>query len=216
MLASQATLTTSRASRYATQLGRHAAAMAGDRGHRMRMHGGANPLATGEVTLSVAHTDQKTTLTFDPWGSCTVHAAGDQLALRIDAADEPSLERIQQIVTRDLARFGRREQLTVSWRRMETAAEAAPAAPAPASRHRGRGRIMIAGAGLGVVAVVVGLHLGLGGAAVAGGASLGWSGLGWAAVGGLTLTLVVIIGHAAVPFAALRLRRRLSRHRDTE
>ncbi len=38
------------------------------------------------------------------------------LTIRAEAADEESLRRIQGLLTARLQKFGRREQLTVSWR----------------------------------------------------------------------------------------------------
>jgi len=37
------------------------------------------------------------------------------LRLRADAADEPSLRRIQDMLTTRLGKFGRRDHLTVTW-----------------------------------------------------------------------------------------------------
>ncbi len=131
----EATLTTARAAPYAAQLGRHASAMAGERGHRMRPHGGGNPLAAGEVTLRVDQSVDRTVLVFDPWGSCTVRVEGKRLALRIDAADELGLQRIQQIITGDIERFGAREHLSLAW--PDSPARSASTSP-DASSRRGR------------------------------------------------------------------------------
>jgi hypothetical protein len=49
------------------------------------------------------------------WGRCTLQADGNLLTLRAEAADEESLRRVQDIVTRDIERFGSREHLHVSW-----------------------------------------------------------------------------------------------------
>ena len=40
------------------------------------------------------------------------------LTLRAEAADQGSLQRVQDIVTRDIERFGKRRQLTVTWQRV--------------------------------------------------------------------------------------------------
>jgi len=206
----EATLPTPNARRYVTQLGKHATAMAGGPGHQMRRHDG-NPLAGGEVTLHVAQSADRTTLTFDPWGRCTVHAELDRIALRIDAADEQNLQRIQQIITRDIERFGRREHLSVAWRNLDPPADPATAPPSLRTSHTRPARRALAGTGLltGLLAVValVGVHLGLGSAAAA------W--LGWTAVGGLSLAVIALVGvHVAVPVAAIRLRRHLFRRGD--
>jgi len=202
----EATLPTPNARRYVTQLGKHATAMAGGRGHRMRRHDG-NPLAGGEVTLHVAQSADRTTLTFDPWGRCTVHAELDRIALRIDAADEQNLRRIQQIITRDIERFGRREHLSVAWRNLDPPADPATAPPPLRTSHTRPARRALAGTGLLAVVALVGVHLGLGSAAAA------W--LGWTAVGGLSLAVIALVGvHVAVPVAAIRLRRHLFRRGD--
>ena len=206
MPTAEATLPTPHARRYVTQLGKHATAMAGGRGHQMRMHDG-NPLAGGEATLHVEQSADRTTVTFDPWGSCTVHAELDRIALRIDAADEQNLQRIQQIITRDIERFGRREHLSVAWRHLDPPADPTTDPPSPRTSHTRRARMALAGTGLVAVVVLVGVHLALGSAAA------GW--LGWTAVAGLSLAVLTLIGvHVAVPVAALRLRRQLFRRND--
>jgi hypothetical protein len=49
------------------------------------------------------------------WGRCALQANGDLLALRAEAAEEEDLQRVQDIITRDIERFGSREHLKVSW-----------------------------------------------------------------------------------------------------
>ena len=51
------------------------------------------------------------------WGRWTMRAFPGQLAVRAEAADEESLRRIQELLTARLQKFGRREHLTVTWRR---------------------------------------------------------------------------------------------------
>jgi hypothetical protein len=50
------------------------------------------------------------------WGQWTLRASSGLLAVRVEAADEESLRRIQDLLTARLEKFGRREHLTVSWR----------------------------------------------------------------------------------------------------
>ena len=50
-------------------------------------------------------------------GRCTMRASGNLLTLRAEAADEESLQLVQDLVTRDIERFGSREHLKVSWHR---------------------------------------------------------------------------------------------------
>jgi hypothetical protein len=49
------------------------------------------------------------------WGRCAMKAAPDSLALHADAADEESLRRIQDMIAGRLEKFGRRENLSVTW-----------------------------------------------------------------------------------------------------
>jgi len=55
-------------------------------------------------------------------GQWTMRALPGLLAVRAEAADEQSLQRIQDLLTARLEKFGRREHLTVNWRRSEAAA----------------------------------------------------------------------------------------------
>jgi hypothetical protein len=57
------------------------------------------------------------------WGRCTMHAGPGTLTVRAEAASEQSLQRVQDLVTRNLERFGRREHLTVNWQRPGTPTE---------------------------------------------------------------------------------------------
>jgi hypothetical protein len=55
-----------------------------------------------------------------------MRASGDALLLRAEAADGAALEFIESLIGSHLARFSRREPLTVTWR-----SAAAPAQPTP-------------------------------------------------------------------------------------
>jgi hypothetical protein len=190
MPTAEAAIDTARAARYLAQFGKHAGAMAGTRGHRMRMHGG-DPLARDEVNLHVEFADDQVVVTFDAWGRATLLARPDRLVVRAEAPDEQNLRRIQEILTRNIERFGRRDNLTLTWNSPD---------PKPTA-HRARAPIVLTAAGVLGVAVVVAVHLGIGGVALA---------LG----GGVTIAAVaLLVGHAAVPLAALRIRRRFA-HRD--
>ncbi len=46
-----------------------------------------------------------------------MHAGPDTLTVRAEAASEENLQRIQNLVTRNLERFGRRDHLKVNWQR---------------------------------------------------------------------------------------------------
>lgn len=51
------------------------------------------------------------------YGSGVLRAAGDALELIAQAEDEESLERVQDVLARHLVRFGRRNELVVTWQR---------------------------------------------------------------------------------------------------
>lgn len=111
MQAAEARIETERPSRYLVQLCKHAAAMgAGGGGHPPRLH------ARPDVRVSAEWSESRGTITFDPWGRCTAEANLNVLTLRVEAADDENVRRIQDILTRDLDRFGRRDNLTVRWR----------------------------------------------------------------------------------------------------
>ncbi len=60
------------------------------------------------------------------WGQCTMQASPGILTLRAEADDEGNLRRVQDVVARHLARFGRRDQLTVNWQRPQSPGGAGP------------------------------------------------------------------------------------------
>ncbi|MDT4937040.1 MAG: uncharacterized protein QOG80_711 [Pseudonocardiales bacterium] len=105
-------IATARATRYLVQFCEHARAMGGGHGGA-RMHLGA--AAHRDVQVHAEWSDTRGVITFTPWGQCTLTAAADALTLRIEATDEEGLGKIQDVITRDLDRFGRRDRLTVAW-----------------------------------------------------------------------------------------------------
>jgi hypothetical protein len=117
MLTSEAQIETERPSRYLVQLCRHAFGMNRMPGHRPRKHAGGDSLPLGEVQLEAEWSDTHGVISFAPWGQCTLAANANTLTLRIDASDEDRLQQIQDVITRDLDRFGRRERLLVNWNR---------------------------------------------------------------------------------------------------
>ncbi|MCX5044064.1 DUF2218 domain-containing protein [Aldersonia sp. NBC_00410] len=129
MHTAEASIETSRPSRYLVQLCEHAAAMGRPHRHSPRVHL-AGTLERREVRVSAEWSDTHGTVTLTPWGRCTIDAEPNTLTLRIEAADEEGLGRIQDVITRDFDRFGRRENLTVRWRRSETPDVAPGAGPA--------------------------------------------------------------------------------------
>ena len=124
MLTAQADIQTDHAARYLERVCGHAGKM-GAIGHRLghpqasHARGGGPP----EVRhVACSGTEGTVSLSCGQW---TMRALPGVLAIRAEAADEQSLRRIQDLLTARLQKFGRREQLTVTWRRPEaTAAEA--------------------------------------------------------------------------------------------
>ena len=124
MLTAEADIRTENAVRYLERVCGHAGKM-GAIGHRLghpqasHARGGGPP----EVRhVACSGTEGTVSLSCGQW---TMRALPGVLAIRAEAADEQSLRRIQDLLTARLQKFGRREQLTVTWRRPEaTAAEA--------------------------------------------------------------------------------------------
>jgi hypothetical protein len=111
MPATEARIPTENAGRYLVRLCGHAGKMGSRLGHRPRSHaaGGAPP----EIRhAECSDTDGMLTLST---GRCTLHAAGGVLTLRAEADNQDSLTRIAELIAARLERFGRREQLTVTW-----------------------------------------------------------------------------------------------------
>ena len=68
--------------------------------------------------FAVEFTPEHGTIPFDATRVCTLDASADQLALRIEAADEATVERMQGVVIEHLKRFAFREDLgEIRWSR---------------------------------------------------------------------------------------------------
>jgi len=67
------------------------------------------------VQVHADWSDTRGVVTFSPWGRCAIAADETLLTLRVEANDEENLRQIQDIITRDLGRFARRDGLTVTW-----------------------------------------------------------------------------------------------------
>src|SRR5712692_9974588 len=116
MPTAEADIQTEHAARYLARLCGHAGKMgaAGRQlGHRPPSH------AIGDVPPEVRRVECSGTegAVSLNWGQWTMRAFPGLLAVRAEAADEESLRRIQDLLTARLQRFGRREHLTVTWRR---------------------------------------------------------------------------------------------------
>ncbi|MBT2225765.1 DUF2218 domain-containing protein [Nonomuraea sp. NEAU-A123] len=204
----KAQIETERASRYLVQFCKHAAAMGRGGGHTPRMHL-RGMMDRRELQVTAEWSDTEGTVTFAPWGQCTLAAEAGALTLLVEAADEDGLRQIRDIVSRDFERFSRRDPLTVTWHRSETS-DAAPeiGAPTPpengasAPTHR-RGRlranlqaILLAAA----VVVIIGLHVGLAGTVVANSA--------WTGMAANVVVALVVLKIAFIALARFGLRRR--------
>jgi hypothetical protein len=109
---------TERPGRYVVRFSKHASSMSRvlDSGSHARLGGIA---AHRDLKVHAEASDTHATVTFNPWGTCTMAATANKLTLRIEATNEADLRRIQDIVTRDLDRFKERDHLQLNWRRVE-------------------------------------------------------------------------------------------------
>ena len=203
----EAQIETERASRYLVQFCKHAAAM-GSGGHspRMHLHG---TVARREVQVAAEWSDTSGTVTFTPWGLCTLAVDDGVLTVRIDTADEDGLAQIRDVVTRDFARFSQRDPLAVTWQRSDDPG-VAPFRPirAVTSAHRRgprRAHLQLALLALAVL-LIIGLHIGLAGAAVA---DSRWTGIATDIMVALVLLKIMLIVRAR-----LRVRRRTAKTPD--
>jgi hypothetical protein len=114
MLTAEARVQTDDPSRYLIRLCQHASKMSSHLRHRPRTHDGGVPPVMRHAEWS--GTDGTLTLN---WGQCTLQASPGTLMLRAEAADEDNLRRIQDLVAGRLEKFGRRDHLTVTWRRTQ-------------------------------------------------------------------------------------------------
>ena len=115
MLAAEAQVKTDDPGRYITQLCRHAQQVHRLR-HRPRDHGG-----DGQPPPKVQHVEcsENSGMISFGWGQCTMQATPGTLTLRAESTDEQGLQRVQGIIARDIERFSKRNQLTVTWQRTQ-------------------------------------------------------------------------------------------------
>jgi hypothetical protein len=197
MLTAEAQVQTERPSRYLVQLCRHASKMGQGRIHRIPAHAGDSQAPIDRPAhVEAEWSETHGTIRFD-WGTCTVQATSEALAIRVEAADEKKLRGIQELITRNLIRFTKRDPVTVNWHRPEAPSdqpgEAGGAAPPPAGRstpRRGR-RQTITFTLIGALAI--GLHLALAAGVLA---APQWT--GWAAdlvLAAVAVKVLLIVGH---------------------
>ncbi|MCX4585950.1 DUF2218 domain-containing protein [Streptomyces sp. NBC_01481] len=193
MLTAEAHIETGRASRYLVQLCRHFNNKGRHLGHRPRAHQGGDAQALREMQAVAAQAHVEWSDTHGsvslPWGRCTMQATPNVLTLRIEAADEENLRRLQDLLAGHVERFGRRDRLKANWQRLEASTpppdEVIITTPVPegglSKRRRHVGTIGL----VAVVVLVIAVHLGLGGALLA-----NWRWSGWAA--GIVLAVVLV------------------------
>ena len=115
MPSAEAHVQTSSAGRYLARLGQHAGKMGRPQRHRPRSHGGSG----GPPEVLRAECSQTEWVIVLHWGRCTLQAGPGALTLRAEAPDEERLTRIQDMIAGRLEKFGRRENLRVTWHRTQ-------------------------------------------------------------------------------------------------
>lgn len=118
MLTAEAVIRTEHSERYLARLGMHAGKMRQHLGSRLRAHG------SGQAPPEMQHAEWSATrgTVRLNWGGWTMQATPGTLTLRAEAPDRASLQRIQEMLTTRLEKFGRREHLTVTWHQAATSA----------------------------------------------------------------------------------------------
>ncbi|PWI05930.1 hypothetical protein DIZ27_36175 [Streptomyces sp. NWU339] len=179
MLSAEARVSTDRPSRYLIQLCRHFSRTGRHLGHRPRAHlgGDAQTLSAMRAVAAQARVDWFETegSVSLPWGTIALQAAPGVLMLRVEAAGEENLRRLQALVAGHVERFGRRDGLRVSWQRAAPVAAsdgsgtagAAGTTGASAGTTAGRSRRLKLLGCAALVVFVLAAHLGLGGAVAA-------------------------------------------------
>lgn len=189
----EAHVETDRPGRYLVQLCRHGSQMSRHGHYRPRAHGGGKPPEVEDAEWS----DTRGTITFSG-GQCILRATPDGLALRVEAANETDLRKIQNGIAGRLEKIGRRDHLKVEWQGPEasgtSSGEAAElTALQPVHRAAAHPRpLKTIGLTL-AIALAVAIHLGLGGALLA---DYRWT--GWAADIVLAAVLILVVVKTAV------------------
>jgi hypothetical protein len=186
----EARIATPRAERFLVQLCRHAEAMGAKAGP---LHGGGGRAHPDVVDVEYAADEG--TIRFG-WGDCTLRSTSDTLTVRVEAGAEAQLARIQDILTADLERFGRRDGLKVTWQGPSAADGADRGEGAVSRRSRGTTVALVV-----AVALAVTAHVAFGGAALA-----TWR---WTSVAADVLLALVILKIVVV---ALLARKRFRTH----
>ncbi|MEV0904247.1 DUF2218 domain-containing protein [Streptomyces hokutonensis] len=180
MLTAEARIATERPTRYLVQLCKHFDNRGRHLTHRPRTHTPPDAPDIRPEEIQVEWTDSDGTLRL-PWGRCTLRATPGMLRVHVEAEDQESLGRLQDLVTTHIGRFSRRDPLTVDWNPSEATVDQPGEATPARRRHGGRAKFVA----IGVTTVAVALHLALGGTVLA---QMSWT--GW--VVGFLATAVVV------------------------
>lgn len=117
MPAAEARVGTERASRYLAQLCQHVTSINANGPaifrHRKR-HAPEDARQPASTAPRAEWTGTHGKISF-PGGTITLRATPDALIVRVDAGTGPDLQRAQELISGHLARWGRRDQLTVAW-----------------------------------------------------------------------------------------------------
>lgn len=189
MLTAEARVETDRASRYLDQLCRHTQQMGQHPHYGSRAHGGGSRTHRPPEVHDVEWSETRGTVRLS-LGQWVLQAIPEALVLRVEAADEDDLQRMQDLIAARLEKIGRRDHLSVSWRRSEAGGVQPGEADETGSSHsqqapRRARRWPLKAVG-GIVALLVVGHLVLGGSVLA--VARWW---GWGA--GAIVLLVVIM-----------------------
>lgn len=146
-----------------------------------------------------------------------MRATPDALVLRVEAANEDDLQRMQDLIAMRVEKIGRRDRLTVPWQRSEATGiqpgegdgvgsaqmKARPRQTGSPARRRSLGVVG------GVAALLVVGHLVLGGSVLAASQWLGWG-------AGAVILAVVVVKVIGLGGLAARHGHRYHRHRRKE
>lgn len=119
MPAAEARVETERPSRYLVQLCKHFSSKGRHLGRRLHGHQGGEGQALREMRAvaeqaRVEWSDTEGHVAL-PWGEIVLRATPGVLALRVEAAAEDELSRLQDLAGGHVERFGRRDGLRVNW-----------------------------------------------------------------------------------------------------
>lgn len=203
MPTAEARVETERPSRYLVQLCKHFSNKGRHLGRGFHGHPGGDGQALREMQAvaeqaQVEWSDTEGHVAL-PWGRITLRATPGVLVLRVEAAAEDDLRRLQELVAGHVGRFGRRDGLQVNWQAtaspaLSPAAAVLDAQVPPADAGPRGGHLKVVGV-VAVVAIVLAVHLGLGSVLLS-----NWRWTGWAAGGLLAVVVlkVALLGGFAI------------------